>query len=249
MPLQAQFYENDGTLSSVSTAVGGSEISYLTPFLVKTPAAKVRGESFDFSRQGLYRFFNPATLEYIYRISVGLGNDLDFYAYFSAMSSAHMIGADQNSSGSGISVPMMSGRVNVQCGNWVRFCKDILTQCGISGSLIEIVHIRTLGALNGKDDGHYVIQSIHGASKRMWCPTNGVYFRDSNGVHMSAQAFVAQIANNGTFPEMVQLGADKQVSNDKVNGFPLKDYIEEQVFTNKEAWWRRLAQDIDSVTM
>jgi hypothetical protein len=249
MAQQARFYEIDGSFSSVSLSSGGTEIvSYTTPFVVSNTAVKVNGISYDMSRQGLYRFWNPDTGFYTYRIVVAsaIGGNLDIYAFHAALSSIHMIGTDHNIAYGSITQAMVRGRINCQCGYIAGVHVWLLPQAGIdfgSGN-VRALNVQTLGPKNFFDDGHIIHETKHGSSWRMWDSTNGNYFLDSNGVHMSTSAFIAQIANGGPFPTMVHMGTPKLVSNDRAGNLPLKDYIEEEVAPNLEAWYRDKFQSI-----
>jgi hypothetical protein len=61
---------------------------------------------------------------------------------------------------------------------------------------------------------------------------------------MSTAAFIAQIAGGGSFPTMVHMGTPKECSNDRAGSIPLKDYIDEVVSPDLEAWYRRIFQTI-----
>lgn len=199
------------------------------------------GVNWDMTRPGLYRFLFPNGVMFN---RVVYGSPLDLYELFSAMSWNHVHGTDDNHSD--YQVSCNNGRYRhwrMQCGFVAGLCAWLMPQFGVSTRVVNAV---TLATKNGFDDGHIVFETYHSGAWRMWDLTNGVYFRDSNGVHLSTAAFIAQIAGGGAFPEVVSLSDGHKINSQTAGTIDLLAYWQMLLRRpdQREAWYRRIFQSI-----
>jgi hypothetical protein len=208
----------------------------------------VAGVSYDCSRQGLYRWFNTAG-QFINRICVSTTSP-DVAAIISGMSWNHVHGI-QTESGTyqNISDAGKYRKWSARCGVIAGLVSWLMPQLGVTA---RVRNVKTLGTLNGYDEGHLVVETLHGSDYRMWDMTNGVYFKDGTGKHMSTADLIAWFVANPTgMPEMVKLDYDSKYTHDCVtlgNGaiLDLGLYWERMFSTPAlvEAWYRRIFQSI-----
>ena len=201
----------------------------------------VNGVSYDCSRPGLYRWFNPSG-SFINRVVWSSAN-FDIYALMSAISWNHIHGTQTEGDYQTMSNAGRTRKWSARCGYIAGMVAWLVPQFG-QGISTRVLNVKTLGALNGYDDGHLVVETKHGNDWRMWDMTNGCYFRDANGKHLSCSEFMAAIANNGTFPEMVKLDYDHKYTHDCAGSLDMGLYWEKTFSTqaSTEAWYRRIFQ-------
>jgi hypothetical protein len=207
----------------------------------------VNGVSYDCSRQGLYRWFIPAGY-FVNRVVVGSGASLDAYAVISAISWNHVHGTNTEYGFDSASLQAMSnaGRTvkwAARCGYIAGMIAWLMPQLGVSA---RVLNVSTAGAKNGYDDGHVVVETLHGAGWRMWDITNGCYFRNSAGKHLSTAEFIAHIANGAAMPELVSLDYDQKYNHDYAGNLDLGLYWQWVLESpaQSEAWYRRIFQSI-----
>lgn len=203
------------------------------------------GKTYDMTRPGLYRI--PYGAGGVFNRIVYDGTPVDVYPMLSAIGWNHVHGTDDNSATmQNMSNAGMLRMWRAQCGPISAMCAWLIPQFNSGAIQARTRNVETLGTKNGYDDGHIVLETKHGSDWRMWDMTNGCYFRDALGVHMSTAAFVAQIAGGGVFPEKVILTPDKRVNSQSVGVLDLRAYCDVHLRTEaqKEAWYRRLFQKI-----
>jgi hypothetical protein len=117
----------------------------------------------------------------------------------------------------------------------------LMPQLGVQA---RVLNVKTLQTLNGYDDGHLILETKHGTEWRMWDMTNGCYFVDANGKHLSTAEFMAAIANGGAFPQKVRLDYDNKYTNDCAGILDMGLYWERTLNTDADAeiWYRRIFQ-------
>jgi hypothetical protein len=227
----------------VSLVVGGA-LPYGSAFMAAGHYV-VNGITYDCTRQGLYRWWNP-TGQFINRIVIGYNSALDVYALISAISwnHTHGTGTEQGDYQTISNVGRYRKWV-MRCGYAAGLVNWLLPQVGGPG--VRIVNVSTTGAKNGFDDGHVVVETRHGAEWRMWDLTNGCYFRNSAGKHMSSSDLISWFSANPTgMPEEVRLDADMRVSSDVGGSLDIGLYWKYMLETpvQVEAWYRRIFQSI-----
>ena len=224
--------------------VAGSALPYGSTFMAAGHYV-VNGITYDCTRQGLYRWYNPAG-QYLNRIVIGYNSALDVYALISAISWNHVHGS-QTEYGDYQTISNV-GRYRrwvMRCGYAAGLVNWLLPQIG--GPAVRIVNVSTTGPKNGVDDGHVIVETQHGTEWRMWDLTNGCYFRNSVGKHMSSSELISWFTANPTgMPEEVRLKSSMRVSSDVGGSLDLALYWEDFLATpaQVEAWYRRIFQSI-----
>lgn len=227
--------------SDIPLAIGGAALPGGSAFMFPGIYI-VNGQSYDCSRQGLYRWWVPAGY-FVNRIVVGSGAALDVYAVISAISWNHVHGTGTESDYQSMSNAGRTVKWSARCGHIAGMCTWLMPQLGVSA---RIVNASTVGPKNGYDDGHVVFETLHGAEWRMWDITNGCYFRDANGKHLSVAEFISHIANGGPMPERVRLDYDNKYNHDYAGSLDLGLYWQWVLESpeQSEAWYRRIFQTI-----
>lgn len=234
----------------VNKIAGGTPIPSLNTISMTPGTYIYNGESFDCSRQGLYRFRpvdangNPTNSRMHNKICWSPGANFDIYSVMSAISWNHVHGrADEHYDFQATANASTYRVMRSTCGHISAWCQWFLSFAGIQ---TRIVNVTTLGPLNGWDDGHIVIETFTNGKWRMWDHTTGRYFVDVNGGHMSTAQFVAAIANGGQMPDHVMMAADK-LWNHEAEG-ELDFGLHRQFFRSSpehiEKWYRRIFQAI-----
>lgn len=243
----AKHYLNE-EITDVATATGGIPMPFGSTFMGKG-IYTVQGRTFDFTRQGLYRLKLDGVHYFINRI-VTDGANTDIYALMSAICWNHIHG----SSDEGVDYQTMADKGRYQkwrlrCGVIIEMLRWLLPQLGFT---VRSQGVITLGPKNGFDDGHAVLETQHNGEWRMWDLTNGCYFRNAAGKHLSTAEFIAHIANGAPMPTKVKLdGNDRRWDNEVItfNGLPwdMGLYGENFIGTDaqQEAWFRRIYQAIN----
>ena len=205
------------------------------------------GVNYDCSRQGLYRFKAPGNAFYVNKVCWAQNKaDVDVYALMSAIQWNHVHGvADNNYSHQATANAGIYRKWRSQCGYIAAFAGWLV---GV-GTLLSsrMVNVSTAGPKNGYDDGHVILETSHSDGWRMWDLTNGCYFRNSSGKHLSTSEFIAHIASNGPMPEKVKLdGNDRRWQSESAGSLDLGLYGEFEMGTPEqvEAWYRRIFQSI-----
>lgn len=198
------------------------------------------GETWDCKRQGLYRFMVSG--EQFIRNRIVVDDPIDVYALISAICWNHVHGSgDEGYDNQTLSNMGRYQRWRLRCGYIVDLVLWLLPQLGLSGRKINVY---TREPRNGHDDGHVVLDTAHG----MWDFTNGCYWRDAGGKHLSTTAIIRHIANGGPMPERVFLDGDSRRADAEIADMPagpafdLGLYNELVVLPDFEAWMRRIFQ-------
>ena len=251
--MQATDFRVFNEVTEVPQGVGGAAMP--TGSVYMQPGHYVlQGQSWDCTRPGLYRFKpsdNPGGVSHPYVLHRIVTNwqAPEIYALMSAVCHHH-IHASQDE---GLDWQIMSnrgiyGKWRARCGFIAGLMVWTLPQFGIQA---RSVNIATNLPANGYDDGHFVLETKHGAEWRMWDLTMGCYWRDSAGKHLSTAEFIAHIANGGPLPEKVQLDpGDRRFQTDVVAVGPHRlDMGAYNEMCNSspaqtEAWLRRIFQKI-----
>lgn len=208
----------------------------------------VNGLSYCCTRPGLYRWWVPAG--YFLNRIVWKGTDgaVDVYATISAISWNHVHGTGTEYGFDGYSLQSMSnaGRTlkwSARCGYIAAMAVWLMPQIGFNARL---VNVSTIGPKNGFDDGHVIFETQHGNDWRMWDITNGCYFRDASGRHLSASQVIAHIADDSPMPERVLLDSDYKYNHDYAGALDLGLYWSWNLEGSDkfEAWYRRIFQSI-----
>jgi hypothetical protein len=230
-------------VSDIPVTTGGVALPTASSFMAPGTYI-VNGLSYDCSRQGLYRWFSPSG-SFINRVVVSTGASLDVYAVISAISWNHVHGTQTEYAGNNqlIANAGRNRKWSARCGYIAGMVAWLMPQLGCTG---RVVNVTTTGPTNGYDDGHIVAETLHGTEWRMWDMTNGCYFIDANGKHLSTADFIAAIANGGTFPQKVRLDYDNKFTNDCAGSLDLGLYWERTLNTDADAeiWYRRIFQNV-----
>jgi hypothetical protein len=208
---------------------------------------RFNGVNYDCSRQGLYRFKAAGNAFYVNKVCWAQNKaDVDIYALMSAIQWNHVHGvADNNYSHQATANAGVYRKWRSQCGYIAAFSGWLVSV----GTLLSyrVVNVSTVSNFNGYDDGHVILETYHSDGWRMWDLTNGCYFRNSSGKHLSTSEFIAHIASNGPMPEKVKLdGNDRRWQSESAGSLDLGLYGEFEMGTPEqvEAWYRRIFQSI-----
>lgn len=226
-------------VSDIPVTAGGILLPTGSAFI--TPGIYiVNGVSYDCSRQGLYRWFH-ASGYFINRVCVKTGIDLDAYAVISGISWNHVHGTQTEGDYQTMANAGRTRKWSARCGYIAGMVAWLMPQLGMQA---RVINVKTLQAANGYDDGHLIVETKHGAEWRMWDMTGACYFKDATGKHMSCSEFMAAIANNGAFPELVKLDYDQKYTSDCAGTLDLGLYWERTLNSapDAEAWYRRIFQ-------
>lgn len=248
----SKFYVHDEQ-SEIPLSAGGAALPSGSTFMQPGVYA-VLGKSYDCTRPGLYRWFDPSGVFINRIVSVSPVGGLDIYAAISAISWNHIHGSSTEYGFDGTAMQNMSnvGRYrkwSARCGYMAALGAWLFPQLGVSA---RVLNVTTVGPLNGYDDGHVIFETLHSGEWRMWDITNGCYFRNASGKHLSTADLIAHIANGSPMPERVRLDYDTKYSHDAVPvGTGLLDmglYWQRTLETQEqiEAWYRRIFQSIVS---
>lgn len=237
--LMAKFMVHD-EVSDIPVTTGGVALPTGSAFMYQGIYI-VNGTSYDCSRSGLYRWFSSSG-QFINRVAWSSSN-FDIYAFLSAVSWNHVHGLQTEGDYQLMANAGRTRKWSARCGFIAGMCAWLIPQLG-QGISARVINVKTLEALNGYDDGHLVLETLHGAQWRMWDMTNGCYFKDENGKHLSTAEFMTAISNNGNFPEMVRLDYDHKYTNDCAGVLDMGLYWERTLNSqeNIDTWYRRIFQ-------
>lgn len=235
-------------VTDLQPTTGGTAMPFASTFMLPG-IYTLDGQSWDCTLPGLYRF--KILSEAYFRNRIVWGGDL--YAVLSAISWNHVHGTAHEQLGSQQAISDM-GRYAIwrmRCGYIGNFLAWLLPQWGYS---MKQVGVHTLGALNGYDDEHQVIEVLVSGKWLMFDVTNGCYWKNANGDHMSTADFIAQIANNGPMPQRMDLdGNQRRWDNESIplaGGQVLDMGLYGELLLNsptqQEAWFRRIFQAINT---
>lgn len=204
------------------------------------------GVSYLCNQDGLHQFFNENTGATFNRlVCTGVNGTTDMYKFLSGVSSMHVHGTDDNSNAfASISLAGRYRKWRQQCGYIVDHMVWLLPQSGL-GFSARRKSVKTLGPLNGWDDGHVVLEVLIGGNWCMFDITNGCYFTQG-GVHLDTAGFIAQIAGGGAFPTKVVMDKGDKFNSQSVGSIDLS-IVGERMHaddTQREAWYRRVFQVI-----
>jgi len=241
----AKYFINE-TTEDLTPTTGGTPLPGGSTFMLPG-VYTLGGQSWDCTRAGLYRF--KMENEAFFRNRIVAGSPPDLYAVVSAVCWNHIHGSADDVIGN-LQPVSDKGRFFVwrmRCGYIGNFMAWLLPQYGMT---VRQVGVSTLGPTNGYDDGHQVLEVFHGGKWKMFDITNGRYWKDANGAHMSTSEFIAAIAGGAPMPECVLLdGKQRRWDHEGVpNGtLDMGLYGELCIGTEAqmEAWIRRIYQKVD----
>lgn len=239
----AKFFCHD-EVSDIPLATGGTPMTFGSAYMT-AGVYKLGGHSWDCTRPGLYRFMLPN--EQFVRNRIVAGTPVQIYDLISAVCWNHVHGAaDETDNMQVLSNKGVHQRWRLRCGYIVDMMVWLLPQFGISA---RRTNPRTLLEPNGFDDGHIVLETMHGSEWRMWDLTNGCYFRNAAGEHLSTAGMIAHIANDGPMPDRIMLdGMDRRSDAEvvSVSGgmLDLGLYNDLFVLPDMDAWFRRIFQTL-----
>lgn len=207
------------------------------------------GQVWDCNAPGLYRFKVEAEQFFRLRIVLGPMGAADLYAIVSAMCWNHVHGAEDESSNlQAVSNKGKYQRWRLRCGVIAALAAWLLPQVGFTA---RTVNVSTTGPKNGYDDGHIVLEVLHAGQWRMFDMTNGCYWTDSSGNHLSTAQFINHIAGGSPMPQKIRLDGDDsrwQVSPIAMSGGVLDLGLYGAMVigdpSQQEAWLRRIFQAI-----
>ena len=203
------------------------------------------GQVFDCTEEGLYRFFNPTTGATTSRLALkNFTGGANLYKVLEGVCWNHVHGAqDTGTSWQAMSNAGMARKWRAQCGTIVGLMVWALNQFGFTA---RSRNPTTLEPLNGYDDGHVVLETQHGSDWRMWDLTNGVWYRNASGKHLSTTEFVQAVTAGGALPEAVLLCPFRQNNSDTTGAIDLAVYGDMKTLTpaEREAWVRRIFQSV-----
>lgn len=246
--IYAEHYLHD-QVTPVSTSPSGGTAMPLGSVCMTRGIYTLYGQTWDCTRDGLYIFRDPAKSFFVHRIVTPWGQPTDVYSLLSAVSYNHVHGVvDESNDYQAMSNNGIYRRWRLRCGYIAGLCAWLLPQSHI-GIPSRVRNVTTLGPKNGFDDGHLVLETQHGAEWRMWDMTNGCYFRDSAGRHMSTSEFISWLnANPSGMPSKTMLSPLlSKWGSDVAPGYNW-DYgrqgrlWDDPVYS--EAWYRRIFQSI-----
>ncbi len=217
----------------------------MTSAWMKTGVYSYAGGVYDCTEEGLYLFWDDATGTAQNRIALAdFTGGADLYKVLSGVCRNHVHGTDHN----GMDYQIMSNsgmarRWSAQCGYIVGLCVWALTQFGFAA---RSRNPETLEPKNGYDDGHVVLETLHGGQWRMWDMSSGVWFRDWNGKHLSTAEVVAAVNAGGDLPEAISMCPLTRFDSDAVGGIDLALYgfMRQRTPAMREAWVRRIFQSV-----
>lgn len=142
---------------------------------------------YDCTAPGLYLFTKKIPTAPIFARLVYGG---DLYAFLAGVSWHHIHGLeDEYLTGQALANAGMGHKWRLRCGAISAFMKWLLPQYGLSTRVIQLLSLEQ--PPSSVDQGHIVFEVSHGGKWKMWDITNGEYFTDSNGVHLSAAEIIA----------------------------------------------------------
>lgn len=200
---------------------------------------------YDCTQPGLYRFQKNNQAPIYSRLVYGG----DIYAFLSGVSWHHMHGtADEGMTGQTLANAGMAHKWRLRCGAISDLMLWLLPQYNLS---VRKVQALTLQSYNGNDDGHIMFEVNLGTSQnqdwRMWDITNGCYFTNSNGQHLSLGGIIsAGVANCNR----VTIDCDEKFGTAVVAGVPngepwcMASYADMALHTESDinAWYSRIFQ-------
>lgn len=198
------------------------------------------GVGYQCDQPGRYVFFNESSPVTQQRL---MWNS-DVYGLLSGLSWMHVHGSSDEpyfpSYLQTLANACMYRKMRLRCGFISQFAVYLLSQLGLTA---RVVNVGTNEALNGYDDGHIVHEVYLNGGWRMWDMTNGRYFTDANGNHLSAAEIIAAGIGNCT---QVKIDADEKINAELAPSsyFDMAIYGEVKTRTpeQKAAWDARIFQ-------
>lgn len=207
------------------------------------------GVLYDCRAPGLYRFWTGNGVPIENRIvawlegRVGVPQAIDLYAFMSAISWNHTHGIADEALLGNLQALAGSGRTHkwrLTCGAVAQLLAWWLPQYGYPR---RIVSCATLEPANGVDDGHIMIEVLVGGRWLLWDVTNGCYFTDTYGVHLSLEQVIgAGVLNCIRVPID---GDEKRGSEVTLNGQWCFSSYQDLAFRTqpeRDAWYQRIFQ-------
>jgi hypothetical protein len=243
----SRFYVHDEQ-SEIPVAPGGVALPGGSAFMFPGIYI-VNGISYDCTRPGLYRWWVTAGYFVNRIVWKAPSAPTDVAATLSAVSWNHVHGTGTEYGLDGAALQSMSnaGRTvkwSARCGYIAAMCAWLMPQVGVTA---RICNVSTTGVKNGYDDGHIVVETLHGTEWRMWDITNGCYFLGGAGNHLNAAELVAWLAvNPDGMPERVRLDYDHKYNHDYAGSLDLGLYWQWMLDSpaQSDAWYRRIFQSI-----
>jgi hypothetical protein len=192
------------------------------------------GSGYDCTAPGLYRFLSGDT------INSRIVWDGDIYNFLSAVSWHHMHGIeDEALTGQYLANEGMTHKWRLRCGYITAFLVWMLPYLGFTVRQVNLLSLQT--PPNGIDDGHVALEVTHGGKWKLWDVTNGCYFTDGAGEHLSAAEIVVAGVRNCV---RVLIDGDLKGCGSVVDGFDMASYRDLVLRTDAdtEAWFARIYQ-------
>jgi hypothetical protein len=204
-----------------------------------------QGQVYDCREEGLYRFFNETNGSCFNRLVIKGSGQADLYKVLSGVCWNHVHGIDDNATDYQLmSNAGMTRKWRAQCGYIVGLMTWVLPQFGIQA---RAKNPSAVSPLNGWDDGHIVLETLHGSDWRMWDMTTGRFFRNGAGKHLSTAEVVAAV-NAGTFDALQQefLCSRWRFESDTIYGIDLSIYGDMRFMTPEQqaSWYKRLFRTV-----
>lgn len=207
------------------------------------------GSAWDCTRPGLYIFKHSTELYFRNRIVFGAA-PFDPYPIVSAVCWNHVHGCGSETVGN-LQPVSDSGRMVVwrmRCGFIGNYLAWLMPQFGFSVRQVGVHSLQQ--PPHPADNGHQVFEILLGGKWRMFDITNGCYWRDANGDHMSTAEFIAAIAGGAPLPQRLPLdGKQHRWDHEVLPGYNwdmgLYGNLVIGTDAQREAWTRRIFQALD----
>lgn len=197
------------------------------------------GVGYQCDQPGAYRFLDTANPVVQQRV---MWNG-DLYGLLSGLSCCHVHGvADEVYAGDWqtLSNHCRTRKMRLRCGHIVSFAMWLLPQVGFT---VRSRNVIANPPLNGYDDGHIVLEVQVLGEWRMWDLTNGRYFTDAEGTHLSTEQVVsAGIANC----QQVKIDGDLKINTEMAGGLDMGIYADMVLRTeaDRAAWDERIFANV-----
>jgi len=233
------------TRANVTEAIAVNGNLPMTSVMMAPGIYQFEGSGYDCRQAGLYLFMKDAITAPIYARLV-YANDI--YGLLSGVSWHHVHGvADEGMTGQTLSNAGMAHKWRLRCGAIADLMLWLLPQLNLS---VRKVSALTTGPTNGIDDGHIMFEVNLGTSQnpdwRMWDITNGCYFNDSQGNHLSLGEIISAGVQNCI---RVPIDGDEKRGSDIIiapnsNWWCMPSYADLKLSTEAElmAWYARIFQ-------
>lgn len=191
------------------------------------------GVGYQCDQPGAYRFMNDAVAEVQQRV---MWNG-DLYGLLSGLSWAHVHGnADEAMDFQLLANACRTRKMRLRCGVIVGFARWLLPQVGFTTRQCSVI---ANPPHNGYDDGHIVLEVLVGGAWKMWDLTNGRYFTDAQGNHLSTAQVVAAGVGNCV---QVKIDGDLKINTEMAGSLDMGLYADLKLHTPEQraAWDARI---------